>query len=407
MFMLGEIRYSIARNLGRSILSIAISFSLMCFSGVYFSSIWSNEHLLKSMGEKIPVTATLINPDGSREAGLSISTKHADGLIDLGVTKPILTAESYGNIDREKMNIGSGKISVYLIGANTIDAFAFDKDDIQIDESLEFLAGEDSKCIINSEYVRRNGLDIEVGSVLEINLFKAKYDQFGYSFEYIEVAPVRLIVSGFYSSELSGNAQSEAPDIICPVKWLRQQYEIAHTQFEYSSVKCTVANPLGLNDFKTKAEKLGLKQVNTQAGFSRAGIALLVSDKMFIEAASQIMRNLQMLGLFLAPVVLLLFMLVMLISFFLIRSRRHEISIAQCLGMKRASILFELIFENCLLALIGGLLAALIMLFKVEISLPIYLLILSLFMCCELAGSFISAFMLTRVNPMELLARVD
>lgn len=407
MYTIIYISRSIVRNLGRSILFIATSFSLICFSGMYLSSILGNEHLLKTMGEKIPVKATLTNPDGSREVGLSISTKYADGLINLGVTNPILTAESYGNIDREKMNIAGDTISVYLMGTNTIEAFAFNEDNIQMHGALEFLAGEDAKCIINSEYAKRNELNLEVGSVLEINLFKARYDEYGDSFEFVEVTPVQLIVAGFYSSELSGSDQSEAPDIICPVKWLRQQYEIARTPFEFNSVKGTVADPLLLNDFKAKAEELNLKQVDAQRGFSRAGVALLVSDKVFIEAASLMMRNARMLRLFLVPVVFLVFMLVTLISFFLTRSRRQEISIAQCLGTKKASILLALVLENCLLALTGGLLAAFIIIFMVEISLSTYLLILLLFICCELAGSFISAFMLTRVNPMELMVRVD
>jgi len=274
----------------------------------------------------------------------------------------------------------------------------------EISEPLEFLLGEDAKCIMNREYALRNELNVEVGSVLEINLFKARYDQYGSTFKFVEVAPAQLTVAGFYSSDLS---QNEAPDIICPVKWLRQQYEMTPTAFEYSSFQWTVTDPLLLNDFKAKAEDLYLTQVNAQARFSRLGTALLVNDKIFIDAASQIMRNLQILRLFVVPVAFLVFLLAALISFFLTRSRRHEISIAQCLGMKKAYIIFKLVLENCFLAWAGGLLAAFVLLFMVEISFSAYLLILLLFMCCELAGSAISAFMLASVDPMELLVRVD
>lgn len=406
MFMMRNIQRSIMRNSGRSILFIVASLFLLCFSGIYMSSIWNNESLLSSMGEKIPVSANLTNPDGSRDIGLSIAPKKADSLLALGIVKPILTAESYGNIDKAKMNLGSERISVYMMGTNTMDAFAFDKDALEAAEPLSFLDGREAKCILSREYAQRRDLQVDVGSVLEINLYKAKYDQSGSTFKYVEVGPAQLTVAGFYAGQLTG-VESEAPDIICPVNWLRAQYESLDAAFEYGSFQFTIADPLHLNEFKEAAKALKFKEVNAQANFSRTGSALSVNDKVFVEAASQIMRNLRMLRLFLIPVFLILLILVTLISFFLTRSRRREISIAQCLGRKRASILLELVLENCLLALAGGLLAAAFLFPVAQLQGASYLAILLLFMACELIGSLLSAFLLTRVNPMELLTRVD
>jgi hypothetical protein len=408
MFAMQRMKCSITRNLARSGLWIAASFLLICFLCIYINGIWSNEQLLTSIGKQIPVSATITNLNGTREFGLSISTKYVDGFIDMGVVDPVLTAESYGNIDRGKLSTSSsGIISIYLIGTNSMDVFTFGKDNVTTGESLEFLAGDEPKCIMNSEYVSRNDLTIALGDVIDINLYKAKYDAYGSAFEFVKVAPARLTVAGFYACERANGVQNETPDIICPVSWLRQQYKTAGALFYYNSAKGTVAEPLLLNAFKEEAEALRFKQVNPQAGFSRTGNALLVSDKVFMETASQIMRNIQTLRLFLGPSIALTFLLVTLLSFFLSRSRRGEIFIAKCLGMKKRSILLELVLENCVLACIGGIIAAIVLLLASQISVSVYLLILLVFILCVLAGSLASTLILTHESPMKLMARVD
>ena len=407
MFIINYIRSSIARNLGRSLLFILSSVLLLCFLAMYSNSIVVNEDLLASIGENISVTAVITNRSGSREFGLSISTKYVDGFINLDVRDPIITAESYGNINKEKLSASSGIISLYLIGTNSTDAFAFSEDDITANEPLEFLAGDEAKCIMNSEYIRRNDLAIEAGSVIDINLYKAEYDDYGSAFEFAEVAPAQITVVGFYDGKWFGDADNAIPDIICPAQWLRQQYANANALFRYSSAKGTVADPLSLNDFKESAGELRFRQVDPQASFSRTGDALLISDKVFVEAATQIMRNIQTLRLFLGPSVFLVFLLITLISFFLSRSRRAEIFIAKCLGMKKISIVFELVLENCILACAGGILAAIVLLFVSQIHLSVYLLIGLVFMVCVFAGSLASAFILTRSNMMNLMSQAD
>ncbi len=407
MIMIDYIWRSIIRNAGRSIVFIATALSLICLLCTYLSNIWSNEQLLKTLSDRIPVTASFTNADGSRETGLSISPKLVEGLMESGVTQPIVTAESYGNIDREKMGQDGGFISVYMIGSNSIEAFAFDQEQMQIAESLDFLSGYDAKCILNYAFARERGLEVQVGEVLELNLFKAKYDEYGDSFEFSEVAPAQLTIVGLYEGEQFGTSEGDAPDIICPVSWLRRQYEAAQVFFEYSSAMCTLADPLLLNVFKSRATDLKLKQVDGLARFSRAGTALLVRDKVFIESASQIMRNIQMLRLFLVPVTLFLSVLVTLTSVFLTRNRRLEISIAKCLGVKRGAIASALVLENCTLAFLGGLLATLIMLPGTGINPSTYFLILLLFVLIEALGSLTSALILGHTNGMKLLSSVD
>lgn len=406
MFTVGNIIRSVIRNVGRSILFIVISCSLLCFSAVYFSSIAGNEQLLATMGDRIPVSATITNLDGSREVGLSISPKYTDALADMGITNPIMTAESYGNIDRAKMNIGEGTISVYIMGANTVDAFTFGEKEIGTEEAV-FLASNDAKCLLSNEYIAQRELDVKIGDVLEINLYRPKYDKYGTAFEFAEVAPAQLTVAGFYTGNQISGVPGNTPDIICPVQWLREQYENAKVPFVFGSFQCAVADPLQMNDFKAKAEHVNLKQVDIQGASSRSGNALSVNDKLFIETASQLMRNIQMLRLFALPVILLLIILVTLISFFLTRSRRQEILIARCLGTKKASLVLELVLENCVLAFIGGILAVPLILFVARVDVSDYLLILLLFLGCELIGSFISAFILTGINPIKLLMKAD
>ena len=407
MFTMHRIKTSIVRNAGRSGLFLLASFLLLCFLSLYVYSLWNSEQLLAGMGTQMPVTATITNANGSREFGLSIPTQAVDGFLRMGVTDPVLTAESYGNINKAQLGAGSGIISIHLMGTNTMDAFTFLKDAVTAGEPLDFLAGDAPKCILNAEYNNRNGLSIALGDGIAVNLYRGNYDAYGSLLEFIPVAPAQLSVAGFYSGEVSDGLPGEAPDIICPVLWLRQQYQTANAVFKYNSATGTVADPLSLNAFKEQAEALRFKQVDPQAGFSVIGNALLVSDKVFIETASQIQRNIRTLRLFLGPCVFLVLALITLVSFFLSRSRRNEIMIAKGLGMRRASLCFDLVAENCSLALVSGIAAGIVMLAATRISGSAYLPILLLFMLCTLLGSLVSAVMATRVSAMALLARAD
>ena len=407
MFAITRVKISIVRNAGRSGLFVLTSVILLCFLSLYCNSIVSNEQLLTTMGTQIPVTATIANANGSREFGLAISTKTADGFAGLGVSDPVFTAESYGNIDKGTLGADSGIISIYLIGANSMAAFSFGADAVTADAPLSFLAGDEAQCLMNSDYQSRNGLAVETGDVISVNLYRAEYDDYGTAFSFVAVAPVQLEVVGFYTHPLSGGIESAAPDIICPVRWLRQQYEAAHTLFQYSSAKGTVSDPLSLNAFKERAAQLRLRQVDPQAGFSRTGNALLISDKVFMQTASQVLRNIRTLRLFLAPSVVLVFLLVTLLSFFLSRSRRDDILIAKCLGMKKRSLMLDLVLENCVLALTGGIAAAVVLLLTSQLVLSVYWLLLPVFLACVFAGSLTSAFLLTRANMMRLLSQAD
>lgn len=406
MFIFDNIFHSIIRNKGRSIIYIVISFLLVCFTGVYFGSISSNERLLATLGERIPVSAAITNTSGSQEIGLEIMTQRVDKLLEMGLTDVVLVGESYGNVDKERMQQGTRKVSSYITGTNTISAFTLPEEDISIPtDQLGFLAGSDGLCLISSEFAKSRNLAAEVGTTLELNLFRARYDPYGTIKGFESVCPAQLKVAGFYEGHTG--IDSGLPDIICPAEWLRQQYAAVNVPFYYNSAKGTVADPLRLNDFKQQAEQLNFKQVNPQAGSNRDGTALAVNDRLFIQSASQIMRSIRTLRLFTAPVIALIIMLTALTAFFLMRSRRQEISIARCLGRKKLAIAMELMLDGFLLSAAGGLVAALLMGLLLDIGWAACLYILLGFMACELVGSCIPVAMLSRVNPMGLLSRIE
>lgn len=402
MFILKKMIHSISRNMGRSVLLIAISFIFVSFAGLYFGGMVRNQKLLISLGERIPVTATITDSDGAREMGLSISEKIITDFLELEITDYTLAAESYGNIDMSSLVAGGEKVSTYITGANAMSAFTISEEEmtLDLDEAKAVLSSNDAYCIMNLAYIEERGLSLQEGDILDINLFRAKYDEFGFAYEFEEVASAQIKIAGFYQGTL-GDGDVKQPDIICPIEWLRQQYTEAKTHFFYTSATGNVINPLQINVLKEKAEELEFKQINIQASQNSKDVSLAIDDRLFVQSASQIMRNIQILKLFAVPVMILIILLEALVFFLTMGSRKREIYIARCLGRKKIAITVELMLESFLLALAGGLLATLLLVlvgFSGWIECGV---ILIGFMCFELVGSFIPAVMLSHTNPMK------
>lgn len=403
MFVLNRTLCNITRNMGRTILLIIISFLFVCFIGLYFGSIAYNKGVLRSLGNHIPVDATLTNSDGEKEIGLTISDEKIKDFLTLEIVNPVLTSKGYGNIEMSGSVDDGKRVSTYIVGSNSLSAFIITQEEMElsINEVNLMLSGNDPVCIVNQAYIDERKLPVQVGDTLHINLFQARYDVYGYAYEFKEVASTQIKIAGIYQGKL-GDEDSKQPDIICPVEWLRQQYVDAGTAFYYTSATAKVKNPLNINSFKEKAEELNFNPINVQTTSNSKGVALSIDDRLFIQSASQIMGNIRTLRLFAIPVIVLIILLEAVVFFFVMNSRRKEIYIARCLGRKKSAITTELMVENFFLALAGGGLAMIFLILVRFTGWKECLLILIGYICVELIGTIIPAFVVARADLMRI-----
>lgn len=397
-----RIKYAV-RNKSRSFLLILISFIFISFIFIYLDSIDGNYRALENLGEQIPVSICLTDVSGIRQQGLRIQEKTADHLEQLDVKEKVLTAESYGNVSRGGQD--KEKISVFLTAANDASAFLLEPESLTVSmEEFETMLSEDAGvCLLSREYAEERGLDCQPGDVLELNLYSGKYDEIGQVDGFEKVASTQIEIGGFFQGRVYDSIMTEEPNVICSADWLRGQYAAEGKPFYYSSARGVVGNPMELNAWKEKARELSFFPMDTQKPEDIAQIALSVDDRNYIQTASKIKKNIEILKIFVIPVFVLLILLEALIFFLSIHNQKREIFLMRCLGMKRFEIILQLLLEGSALAVIGSGAAMAVLLcagygFPADTWLKVFL----AFMAVQFLGSAFSAVLVCRKNVLYI-----
>ncbi len=440
MFTAKKMFLNMIRNRGRSAILAVFSFLTVFFVGIYFGNLEQNEGLLSALGEKIPVSASIANSTGDRLTGLDITEKRVELFLELGLKDYTVTAESYGNIGFGPENTEQ-RASIYLTGTNTaasMDAWKpeFSLERAQVEEILseetgqgpllergtapqnlsntaeESTSGRDVKrtgrCLLNESYIQERGLSWQVGDVIDINLYRALYDEFDGVAGFVEITSAELEIAGFYQT--APESALEAADLVCPLSWLAEQHRQAGSELLYSSAKGTVADPLALNDLKIKAEKAKFPQTNLQSIGGRPGNALVIDDRFFIQTASQLKSSIHLLKLFMAPLLVLVTGISAMVSFFAMCHRKQEIYLERCMGRKKSQIVAELVGENTVLSLLDGA-AALLFIPSYTEMLPVTgflhggdyrIFILAAFLGIRIVTTLAPAIWISRENPMKI-----
>ncbi|EOS21068.1 hypothetical protein C806_04651 [Lachnospiraceae bacterium 3-1] len=391
------------RNKERSLLLAFISFIFVSFVFLYIDSIERNYRALEDLGKQMPVSICLTDVSGIRQQGLRIREETVDRLGQLDVKDKVLTAESYGNVSANGQD--GKKISVFLTASNDASAFLLEPESLSVgmEEFQELLSGDDGKCLMSKEYAKERGLDCQKGDTLELNLYSGKYNEIGQVDGFEKVISTQIEIGGFFQGQVYDSIAAKEPNVICPVEWLRSQYAEAGKQFYFSSVRGTVGNPLQLNDWKAKAKKLAFAPVNSQQPEDISRIALSVDDRNYIQTASKIRKNMEILKVFMVPVFVLLVFLEALVFFLSIHNQKREMFLMRCLGIKRFEIILQLLLEGSLLATIGSVTAMVVLLcagygFPAGTWVKVFL----SFLVVQLVGSLFSAIVSCGRNVMHI-----
>lgn len=397
-----RIKYAV-RNKGRSLLLILISFIFISFIFIYLDSIDGNYRALENLGEQIPVAMCLTDVSGIRQQGLRIREETADKLEQLDVKDKVLTAESYGNVSRSSWD--GEKISVFLTASNDASAFLLEPENLSIgmEEFEAMLSGDAGACLLSKEYAEERGLECQPGDTLKLNLYGGKYDEIGQVDGFEKVTSTQIKIIGFFQGRVYDSIMAEEPNVICSAEWLRSQYAAEGKPFYFSSARGVVGNPLQLNEWKEQARELAFFPIDPQKPEDIAQIALSVDDRNYIQTASKIKKNIEILQIFVVPVFVLLILLEALVFFLSIHNQKREIFLMRCLGMKRVEIILQILLEGSALAVIGSgaAMAALLCAgygFPAETWLRVFL----AFMAVQLSGSAFSAIVVCRNNVLHI-----
>lgn len=404
--LFSEVKLQIKRNIGRSILTLCISLSVILLGGVYWENIVNTEQSLQKLSDSIPVTGTLTDISGKKQTALEIPTSTVDRILKSGYVKnAVYIGQAAGNLEVYNQIENPKVFDTTIIGSNSYAAFSsLTKDKVQFSEKgdVDFLSSDKSLCVISEQYAKEHNVNME--DILEFPLYSIEYKQESNSIQYHKVGTAKLTVIGYVSEQYFG---SSSANVLVPIQWLRSFIENADIPFSYISMTFQVKEPMELNAFKKEMEKIGLREKNSEAIEEICGDTLILDDTIFIENADRLQTILWILEKFQGPFYLLIGILMITVDFLIMRSRRLEIAIATSLGQKKSTVATQLFLEIGLLTLSGIVLGVMILLLFSQIPIKV-LLRLSLLLILEGSiGAIIALKALFQFDVMAMLTKID
>ena len=376
-------------------------FLLLCLE-LYAGTIQRNKMALDQVGKELPVEVTVVSTDGTQDVGIRIEESKIEGLLATGIKAPVYSTQIAGNIDPVNQLDPVKSCDTSLYGINTLDGFSFlENDSVTFASGFDktFVESQDPVCVLSTKYAITHNL--QVGDNLTLPVYSIDYDQTGYSFQFGSLGTVSLEVIGTFE-EASGG-QSTVNGIV-PIAWVRTLYENNELPFFYHSFNGVVNNPLELNSFKVAVEELGFREVNPTAADLRTGNALIIHDKVFRETAERLQGNLRLFKLFMPGFCVLLCALVLVITFFVLRSSRKNIALAYAFGKPLVLLGFTLLLDNLLLSLIGcGIALAISLPLLGTMALPVA----EVFVAVSFFGSVGAVFLVCRIDVLQTLIKQE
>lgn len=376
-------------------------FLLLCLE-LYAGTIQRNKMALDQVGKELPVEVTVVSTDGTQDVGIRIEESKIEGLLATGIKAPVYSTQIAGNIDPVNQLDPVKSCDTSLYGINTLDGFSFlENGSVTFASGFDktFVESQDPVCVLSTNYAITHNL--QVGDNLTLPVYSIDYDQTGYSFQFGSLGTVSLEVIGTFE-EASGG-QSTVNGIV-PIAWVRTLYENNELPFFYHSFNGVVNNPLELNSFKVAVEELGFREVNPTAADLRTGNALIIHDKVFRETAERLQGNLRLFKLFMPGFCVLLCALVLVITFFVLRSSRKNIALAYAFGKPLVLLGFTLLLDNLLLSLIGcGIALAISLPLLGTMALPVA----EVFVAVSFFGSVGAVFLVCRIDVLQTLIKQE
>lgn len=403
MFCLKTALLNIKRRKQKSMLVVLISLIIASFAFVYAGGIQTNEQELNSLPQAIPVTANITNLDGSQVAGLEIGESLLEKINNSGFVKNLYySAQLEANFSSVPDEKDKPK-KIFIRAVNDINAIPnYQNMNIELDGSLslEYLRGNDARCIADDVWLQMNGLS--VGDSIGINLYCLKFDPSDDTFTLVPLGTHSLLIAGSMSS--SGEVSM---NLLCPAGWAKEQHAAAGVNFSLDSAAFTVADPLHLNEFKAAMKELYLMPVDPRAMAKIFGSALIVYDETFIKTATRLQSHLATLYGFAAVVFAVIVLVGYALSYLFMQSRRIEVVLMRSLGTSRKECVLVMFFEYASLGFWGSLLGLLVSVIFTGFSGAGPLLAFLIFFASFVIGIAGSSYQLSKLTAMSGLVKAE
>ena len=413
MFIFTETGYQLFRAKGRSILLLCVSALLCACMTFYIGNISSSSSALEQLSVTDPVSARVVNYNGSRWRDLLIIADRFDRLCSL----PIHDIDS---VSRAMLFQDFGE-AIDVLGLTRKEAAGFTSD--QGFEYIEgydgsFFEGEEHVCVITQDCARDFGLAL--GDRVQMPLYQVLFNSESELMPIDLSTSVDLRVIGIVEADQAGKDYQAG--LYMPVRALRAIEEASFsggtnnvktkTVFYYNSMSWKLDNSMDLDSFKAGMTERGIYHPSDPSGMSQGlnkvqGNTVICDDEHFIKTAERLGEKRKQYMDFIIPFFLVVILLVTLSILLVLRGARRDMALSVSLGRPKLTVALVHLMA-CLMAQLPGCVLALLAAGPLTgVSARVALITGGAFMLCGLIGDVAGLVGLLRFDTLRLLVQTE
>lgn len=392
----------------KSFLTILICICISTLLSLYWGNIVSNRNQLVGLSESIPIFCRITNLNGSMESGLEIPEEQILNLKSSShVKNPVFTVHLMAGEGEFLIEDWKEHLKIPVIGTNSIQGVeGITSEQITLKEgtNLDFLDSAVCSCVVSKRLMKE--YNWEIGDSVSLNLYYYHHEN-----EYaLKIDPLDLVdfqIIGTMEEVPFKDSGYLPPEILLPFEAVQEIYHAKEIPFSADSASFCLADSLKLNEFKAEMEKNRLLQITPYAKDSYRGVALLVKDSVFIDAANRLRQVMDTLLGFLPFILVIVVFVGYIISYMMVYSRKKDFSIMRSIGFRFKEVFAVFFMEQFLLALCGTVVHSIISAAFITHAPSILLIVNLWFLVNFMLGNVISIWIFGKRNVMEALSRND
>jgi hypothetical protein len=363
----------------------------------YAENIQTSQITLLNLKYQLPVRVYITNLSGDKKSNLFINGIDIDALINAEVRDlqcTAIAAGSFSSIAQEQSPFLGGDTKI--LAANCVEATGISKEFFSFTDytyNNDFFKSVNAICVLNADYAKDNNLMIGDMVTLPIYLY---IPSLGY--EPLKEASIKIV--GTYVTK----KENDVPDMLVPVNWLREEAVRAGLKyFVYTSCNAIVDNPLKLHEFKTHMIEIGFVPIDPVIDDYATGKGLIIDDELFVKAARELRQNINLLSNMYIPFCTLIIGITSLTMFLIIYNTRHDIALANSLGVSKWYIIVGISIGLISLNTLGCTTTLLILWTTLHVSTFSVFVVFKMFMFCVVISVVIVLLILRRMRLYDLI----
>ena len=404
MLTLSETIWQLMRNKGRTVILVLASAMLAGCVAFYLSNIRANEEAIDRLAETIPVEVRVTNPSGSQDQRININEfRHGNFLSSPYLTDFTYSIDAVGEYTEEaKKDTESLSGECIMMAVSSLDCIrASDAKFTYMDVYDETMFQTDQPVgLISTRFIEMYG--VQVGDEISLNC---------YVFEYVAEAGRDTILThlGEQTVRIVGTYESnmDDKDMLVPLDWLISVVRAQGAEVNYNKMGAYMKDPRQINAFKDSISDLQFLEVAPSVYENFTGAAIVVDDEQFVTSAETLGQTVVLFKRFQVPFFVLVFGMIVLAIFLIMRGSRRVIAISVSLGRPRFLCALGCFLAAFLAELLGCVLVLPAMVLLAGLSMEGALMICGAFLLCACLGDIVALALILRFDAFTLLTAAE